>query len=710
MRYLVTSICLIFCFALGWTQSKQDITIAAGNRSGIYYKFAETLKKVLEDADKGLNVIILETAGSEENIDLIIQGVADIAFMQSESADYLQTDNPVNRKDPPIYGLASLYNEVIHIVALKNFFLQSISDLEGESVALGEKNSGTLRNSLAILRANGLKEKDVDPYYLPLSDIKEAFSERKISAAFVTSGLKIPLFLDMAGSLNFISLDNSVLLELQKNFPHFISTLIPANTYQDQLEPINAAGIRALLVCRKEVEPQVAYLICQQLFGNRKTFIAAHPIARQINLRKATKGMTIDLHEGAVRFYQRQRKLNNLYSILIIIGLFIISFATRKHIHKFMQYLAKQLRKNIQFRIILIILILFILGTIGSFYFEHRINENFDTIYKAFWATIVYLLSGFEIEPLTTGGRLSAFLLLIGGMGILGTVVGNIATIFLKEGEEKMPKNTKRHIAICNWNKRGEKIIEELHHPSAEPETTILVLTETDVNEKELRDKSDRYANVYFIKGKPTVYKTLKDARIHLAKSVIVLSDSKEDEPDPKVILTCLAIRQLQKDASEQHVPHIISELMDRNNRQLALDAGADEIVSAGFYRTGIMLQSARYHNLSDIYHELLIYEDNTSSIYIIDSDNLPHALIGKTFLQAAEIFNQNRDEKNPVILIGVRRVVMIKDNCGKEIPKTHVILNPKNENSNNDVFSVFQEGDSLIVISHCYPDLSFIK
>ena len=72
-----------------------------------------------------------------------------------------------------------------------------------------------------------------------------------------------------------------------------------------------------------------------------------------------------------------------------------------------------------------------------------------------------------------------------------------------------MPKNLEKHIAICNWNSRGEKIIEELHHPSAEPETEIVVLSDADIDEMELR-KKDRYANVYFIKGKPTSYKIKK--------------------------------------------------------------------------------------------------------------------------------------------------------------------------------------------------------
>ncbi len=151
-----------------------------------------------------------------------------------------------------------------------------------------------------------------------------------------------------------------------------------------------------------------------------------------------------------------------------------------------------------------------------------------------------------------------------------------------------------------------------------------------------------------------------------------------------------------------------IVELMDRTNRQITLDAGANEIVSAGFYRTGIMLQSARYHNLSDIFHELLIYEENTSSIFIIESEKLPEILKGKSFQEATEIFNQNRDEKNPVILIGVRR--MCKDPRTDE-EKIHVILNPSlNADSHNGKFEKFEEGDSLVVLAQSYPNLVNIK
>ena len=383
--------------------------------------------------------------------------------------------------------------------------------------------------------------------------------------------------------------------------------------------------------------------------------------------------------------------------LLVIIGL-----TNKKIVKKYSKRFLRQLRHDIHFRIGLIIVLLFIFGSLGTYYFEHNINEDFDTLYKAIWATMIYLFSGFDIDPITPGGKVSAFLLLIGGIGILGTVVGNLASIFMKEGVEKMPKSVKRHIAICNWSKRGEKIIEELHHPSAEPDTEIIILTDGEVNERDLREKSKRYANVYFIKGRPTSYDTLKSARIHQAKSVIILSDTNDVEPDPKTILSCLAIRQLSKDLKNNHQPHIIAELMDRTNRKMALDAGANEIVSAGFYRTGIMLQSALYHNLSDIFHELLIYEKDSSSIFIIEKNQFADIFIGKTFQKVSEIISKNCSDNNPVILIGVRRII---DN------KPTIILNPLlNGDSKNGKFDVFNTEDSMVVIARSCPDLSKMK
>ncbi len=132
---------------------------------------------------------------------------------------------------------------------------------------------------------------------------------------------------------------------------------------------------------------------------------------------------------------------------------------------------------------------------------------------------------------------------------------------------------------------------------------------------------------------------------------------------------------------------------------EIAKNAGADEIVSAGFYRTGIMLQSALFPNLSDIFHELLSYGSEKTSVYIIDESFYSKDLHGKPFEKIAEIINNNREEDNPVILLGIRRE-------GK------VMLNPQNNVSteSNKYFDILKEGDALAVIAQKHPDLSNLK
>lgn len=703
MRYWLV-VFLVLCFSVTLFSSEIDtLRIAAGNIDGVYYKLAVALKNSLEKELAETNIVIIQTSGSVQNAELLSHHLVDIAFMQNDVAyNYCNGEHGITEKCTTLKGLASLYTEVIQIVGKKSLFIQEISDLQNEWVAVGESNSGTHKNAIDILRASNLKQKDINPQYLAFSEIKTAFQNNTISAAFITAGLKFALLEDISETVNFIPLSKETLLILKEKYPYFVTTTIPAGTYTGQSEPVNTAGVRALLVAHQDLPSERAEEICHALFSSRAALMQTHPIASHIRLSSALRGMTLDLHPGAKEYYHRKSLFFGVISfcILLILGFLIVVF--RKTVRLYLRKFVYQIRQNIHFRIAIIIVMLFVLGSVGSYYFEHSVNDQFDTIYKSFWASIVYLLSGFEIEPFTPGGRFSAFLLLLGGIGILGSVIGNIASIFMKEGVEKMPKTVKKHIAICNWNKRGHKIIEELHHPSAEPDTTILVLTDSEVNEKALREDSNRYANVYFIKGKPTTYKTLKDARVHMAKSVIILSDAADKEPDPKTVLTCLAIRQLQKESQESHSPHIIAELMDRDNRRITLDAGADEIVSAGFYRTGIMLQSARYHNLSDIFHELLIYEDNSSSIYIMESDKIPQCIIDKTFKEASELFNENRDEKNPVILIGVRR------KCADG--KSHVILNPmQNKNAHHGSFDTFRPTDALVVIAQSYPNLSNI-
>ena len=122
MRYwivvLLTGLTLLSL--LGAEQT--TLTIATGNIDGVYFKLGKALETILEDEDSNLDVIVLQTSGSNENAKLINNKQADIAFMQNDVAyNYSHGEHEVVKKFNSLkagiklqsneYNLESLINE-----------------------------------------------------------------------------------------------------------------------------------------------------------------------------------------------------------------------------------------------------------------------------------------------------------------------------------------------------------------------------------------------------------------------------------------------------------------------------------------------------------------------------------------------------------------------------------------------------------------------
>ena len=337
-----------------------------------------------------------------------------------------------------------------------------------------------------------------------------------------------------------------------------------------------------------------------------------------------------------------------------------------------------------------VLLVVFFLGAVYVIYhFEKQVSPAL-TVFDAFRIALVFFLGEYGDSPTTQIGRAISLVLFVLGVAIVAVVVGKIASIFVElKMEVKMPTGLGNHIVICNWHDSGDRIIKELHSPLAAPETDILVITEREVNEPELR-QSPEYEKVYFIKSDPTLHAVLRRAQAHYARSVIILADETCSEPDAKTALISLAITKLEREVPQK--PHIIAEVMDPHKVQHLIDAGVDEWVCSADYGLGILAQSALYGKLSEVYQQLLTYLKGTNEIYLVENEKYPQSFLGKPFKEVVEILNNQRNHKNPVILIGVKRA-------------NRVILNPR-----EGEFDVFKRDDHLIVMSFEKPDLRYLE
>ncbi|OGD61555.1 hypothetical protein A3A71_04300 [Candidatus Berkelbacteria bacterium RIFCSPLOWO2_01_FULL_50_28] len=94
-----------------------------------------------------------------------------------------------------------------------------------------------------------------------------------------------------------------------------------------------------------------------------------------------------------------------------------------------------------KFQILSIVLTVFTLvfmGAVAFHSYEFGINQNVHNLFDSFWWAMVTVTTiGYgDIYPVTTAGRIVAMMLMIVGIGTLGTVIGSVATQFLRAEEE----------------------------------------------------------------------------------------------------------------------------------------------------------------------------------------------------------------------------------------------------------------------------------
>ena len=329
--------------------------------------------------------------------------------------------------------------------------------------------------------------------------------------------------------------------------------------------------------------------------------------------------------------------------------------------------------------------ILFFAAVFTLYFVERQVNPQL-TIFDSFSMVLVFLLGEYGETPHTEAGRVISLIVFMFGILVVATIIGKITAFFVKwKMEDTMPKQLENHIVICNWNDRGDRIIKEIHAPLGDPEREIIVITEIEVNEKQLRTH-EAYEKVFFIISDPTLHDVLKHTRAHLARSVIILADDQVSDPDAKTALIALAITKLEK--TLPHKPHMIAEVKNHRKVQHLIDAGVDEWVCAVDFGLGIIAQSALYSKLSDVYQQLLTYSEETNEIYLVDNRHYPSQWVGKSFTEISEYLTEHRHADNPAILLGVKR--------GDKI-----ILNPR-----RNEFDTLKEGDNLIIMAFDRPDL----
>ena len=288
--------------------AQQQLSIATGGTGGVYYPMGGGLAEVINNHVAGYSATAEVTGASVENMGLIATGDADLAIGLADTVvqAYSGTGRFEGQQLPMVRGLASLYANMIHIVALESAGIRSLQDLRGKRVSIGAPGSGTEVNAGAILEANGITYDDIDEQRLNFNETADALANGDIDAGFWSVGAPTSSIMNLSTTqrIVIIALSEAEIDAAMAANDTFAKTTLVGGTYNDVDADIAVLGILNVLTVSSEMPDYLAYSLTKAMFENIADMQAVHPAANQTTVEFTLAATPVPLHPGAIRYFE----------------------------------------------------------------------------------------------------------------------------------------------------------------------------------------------------------------------------------------------------------------------------------------------------------------------------------------------------------------------------------------------------------------------
>ncbi len=251
----------------------RHIVMATGSKDGAYYYYGRIYRELM--AQEGIDVTLVETAGSIANVDLLNGGKADVAFVQGGA----RSDDGRT----PLRSLASLYFEPIWVFVRRDAPIARLADLRGRRVAVDGEGSGTRVMALQLLADVGLDGAAVQISPQGGADAATALHEGGLDAAFFIIPANAPVVQSLfaAGDIRLLAIDRAAAYRVQHRFLSLLTLPEGAINLAADVPPADTVLLApaANLVVRGDFHPALAELLlieARKIHGYPGIFEEAH--------------------------------------------------------------------------------------------------------------------------------------------------------------------------------------------------------------------------------------------------------------------------------------------------------------------------------------------------------------------------------------------------------------------------------------------------
>ncbi len=290
------------------------VTIGTGGITGVYYPTGGAIAKMVNKKRKeyGIRATVESTGGSVFNINSIMSGDLEFGVAQSDR-QFQAIQGIANWKDKgpqkDLRAVFSIHPETVDLIAAVDANINSIEDLKGKRINIGNVGSGYRKNAIDALTANGLDyNKDFNAESLKAAEAPGLIQDGRLDAAFYTVGHPSGYYKEATSGkrkVKFVPITNVESL-LQK-YPYYAKAVTRVTKHYPAAEndaDVETFGVKATFVTSVKVPDEVVYAITKEVFDNFEQFKKLHPAYEGLTKQNMLEGLSAPIHPGAMKYYK----------------------------------------------------------------------------------------------------------------------------------------------------------------------------------------------------------------------------------------------------------------------------------------------------------------------------------------------------------------------------------------------------------------------
>ncbi len=289
------------------------VTIGTGGITGVYYPTGGAIAKMVNKKRKeyGIRATVESTGGSVFNVNAVMTGDLDFGVVQSDR-QFQAIKGIANWKDKgpqtDLRAVFSIHPENVDLIVAVESNINSMQDLRGKRINIGNVGSGYRKNAIDALTANGLDyKKDFNVESLKAAESPGLIQDGRLDGAFYTVGHPSGYYKEATSGrrkVKFIPITN--IESLLEKYPYYAKSVTRMENYPGALndKDIPTFGVKATFVTSIKVPENVVYAITKEVFDNFESFKKLHPAYAGLTKKNMLEGLSAPIHPGAMKYYK----------------------------------------------------------------------------------------------------------------------------------------------------------------------------------------------------------------------------------------------------------------------------------------------------------------------------------------------------------------------------------------------------------------------